>query len=67
MSAPPDPADPADPAGRRRGLSVMATLQLIFLLQTAALMGYIEKECPLVLNLSNKNEISRGGEDYNIR
>jgi hypothetical protein len=26
-----------------------------------------EKECPLVLNLSNKNEISRGGDNYNIR
>ena len=41
MSAPPDPADPGGPTGRHRGLSVMATLQLIFLLQTAALMGYM--------------------------
>ena len=35
----PDTADPT--AGRRRGLSVVAALQLIFLLQTAVLMGHM--------------------------
>jgi len=37
----PDSTDPVDPAGRRRGLSVMVALQLIFLLQTAVLFGHM--------------------------